>query len=174
MKHIIPKVIAVVVFLSMSTVVVNAADPITGTLDDPLVTRSYVEQKVKQLIVEELGKANDPSKAKEPSSAANNNAGLTVINLTPGQTLYADAGTEIIIRTGKVTAVSSDENGIPDVTSGKDIQAGSAVELNHLLIFPKEGRGIKSDPKLKQDTYVMVRGSFTITNPDGTKAAPTP
>jgi hypothetical protein len=87
---------------------------------------------------------------------------LQVVQLQLGKTIYAGAGTEFIVRTGKTIAVSNDDNGIPDVTSGKDIAAGAAIENNHLLIFPREGRGLKPDPKNVGDIYIMVRGSYII------------
>ncbi|WP_163852939.1 hypothetical protein [Paenibacillus elgii] len=165
-----------------------------GSADDPIITKSYFEQniakqvadefakqsvneeKIKQLITAELakqgvGSGTSPSTG---SGTGNNdvpNSGLTVVKLQQGQTLYGGAGTEFIVRTGKVIAVSSDDNGIPDVTSGKDIAAGATVELNHLLIIPREGRGVKPDAKNKQEIFVMVRGSYLIINADGTKAS---
>ncbi|MNW21877.1 hypothetical protein D3C71_2230320 [compost metagenome] len=65
--------------------------------------------------------------------------------------------------------MSNDDNGIPDVTGGKDLAAGTEVALNHLLIFPTEGRGIKPSPKNDTSIYVMVRGGFLILNADGSK-----
>lgn len=167
-----------------------------GTVDDPVITKSYLEQNIKQLIAAESSKQSvsedrvrqivaeaiaanqsgtSPSTNTTPpivSSNGDDTSNLTVLKLEPGQTLYGGSGTELIVRTGKVTVTSSDENGIPDVTIGKDISAGSIVELNHLLVIPREGRGIKSDPKLKQDIYVMVRGSYLLVNADGTKVTP--
>ncbi|MEK3719087.1 hypothetical protein [Paenibacillus sp. FSL H8-0034] len=173
-----------------------STNPQAGTIDDPVITKSYFEQNIKLKVAEELNKqtiteekvkqiiASELSSFKPnpgdsgkttpapvldiPSQTDTSN--LSVIKLDPGQSIYGGAGTEIIVRTGKVTIVSSDDNGIPDVTSGKDIAAGAVVDLNHLLIVPRDGRGIKSDPKLKQDIYVMVRGSYLITNADGSKA----
>ncbi|MFD0680749.1 MULTISPECIES: hypothetical protein [unclassified Paenibacillus] len=184
-----------------STIIIADADGATnntqaGTIDDPVITKSYFEQnislkvaeemnkqtitedKVKQIIAAELGNNKGGSSGStnpQPPPAAITDSGstsLSVLKLEPGQTLYGTTGTEMIVRSGKVTIISSDENGVPDVTSGKDILAGSTVELNHLLIIPREGRGIKSDPKLKQDIYVMVRGSFLQVNADGSKVTP--
>ncbi|NHN33853.1 hypothetical protein [Paenibacillus agricola] len=181
----------------------TATDNQPGTINDPVITKSYLEQNIKQKITEELTKqtitedkvkqmiatelaefqpipetpttSNPPTPTLPPVIEAPNPStstgatSLTVIKLEPGQVLYGGAGAEIIVRTGKVAVISSDENGIPDVTSGKDIAAGATVELNHLLVFPREGRGIKSDAKVKQDIYIMVRGAYLITNADGSK-----
>lgn len=148
-----------------------------GTVDDPLVTKSYVDQllgkggqagpsnltedRVKQLISDQL---KNSSTTANPTSSNPSDTNLTVVQLLPGQTLFATAGAELIVRTGKTVAVSIDENGIPDVTAGKDIPAGASIENNHMLIFPREGRGIKPAPKNTDDIYIMVRGGYTISN----------
>lgn len=198
-KHTL-KITVIAAMLWTTSIVVTNADGVStntqaGTIDDPVITKSYFEQniklkvaeelnkqtiteeKVKQIIASELssfkpnpvdsGKTTTTPVVDNPSQTGSTN--LSVIKLDPGQSIYGGAGTEIIVRTGKVTIVSSDDNGIPDVTSGKDIAAGAVVDLNHLLIVPRDGRGIKSDPKLKQDIYVMIRGSYLITNADGSK-----
>lgn len=198
------KVTIAAVMLWTATVVVTNADGVStntqaGTIDDPVITKSYFEQNIKLKIAEELNKqtiteekvkqiiaselagtkqnttpsdnGKPPSPTIELPSPTAGSTNLSVIKLEPGQTVYGVAGTELIVRTGKATVVSSDDNGIPDVTSGKDIAAGAVVDLNHLLIVPRDGRGIKTDPKLKQDVYVMVRGSYLVTNADGSKAA---
>lgn len=189
--------VTVMLILLFTTVVYadsNSTSTQPGSVDDPIITKSYFEQniakqvadefakqsineeKIKQLIAAELakqggGSGTSPSTGSSTGNNAVPNSGLTVVKLQQGQTLYGGAGTEVIVRTGKVVAVSSDDNGIPDVTSGKDIAAGATVELNHLLIVPREGRGVKPDAKNKQEIYVMVRGSYSIINADGTKAA---
>jgi hypothetical protein len=180
-----------------STIIIADADGVqsntqAGTIEDPVITKSYFEQNIQSKVAAELSKQtiteekvnqliqaafskSTPGAATlsttSPPVAEASNSNLTVIKLEPGQILYGGPGTEIIVRTGKLTVTSADDNGIPDVTSGKDIVAGATVELNHLLVVPREGRGIKSDPKIKQDIYVMVRGPYLIMNADGSKVA---
>ncbi|SFL88738.1 hypothetical protein SAMN03159341_111101 [Paenibacillus sp. 1_12] len=197
------KITIAVMILWTTTVLIANADGVStntqaGTIDDPVITKSYFEQNIKLKIAEELNKqtitedkvkqivASELSATKPnstptdngktttppidvPNQTSSGSSQLNVIKLEPGQSIYGGPGTEIIVRTGKVTVVSSDDNGIPDLTSGKDIVAGAVVELNHLLMIPRDGRGIKSDPKLKQDIYIMVRGGYLITNADGSK-----
>lgn len=135
------------------------------------------EARIKELIAAEVAKLKQdlPSQpgtgTGSPTPSTGAPATLEVIKLEAGQILYAGAGTEVIVRTGKAIAVSSDD-GIPDATSGKDIAAGSAIENNHLLIFPREGRGIKPDPRNTADIYVMIRGSYILLKEDNTKSAP--
>lgn len=137
----------------------------TGSVNDPLITKSYLDQQLAELVAKELAKQNQAST--DSTQVTGSSAELKVVQLLSGQTLFAKAGTEVIVRTGKTVAVSTDGDGIPDVTSGKDLAAGTAVELNHLLIFPRDGRGIKPAPKNEGQIYVMVRGGYTIQSADG-------
>ncbi|MBE1447325.1 hypothetical protein [Paenibacillus sp. OAS669] len=200
MNKIRTKIIISTLMLWAATIVGANADGTNtsvqpGSVDDPVITKSYLEQnikqkitdeltkqsiteeKVRQIISSELGKGQADGNSGGTSNNASDTTGssggssLEVIKLEQGQILYGSAGTEIIVRTGKTIAVSKDD-GIADVTSGKDIVAGSAVENNHLLIIPREGRGIKPDPKQKQEVYVMIRGDYKLTNADGSKVTP--
>ncbi|MBD0384195.1 hypothetical protein [Paenibacillus sedimenti] len=159
----------------------QAEAPTPGSATDPVITRSYFEQntlseaKVKELIASALKASaggSQPSGSNGGTGTGTTPAAMTVVQLKAGQTLYAGAGAEFIVRSGKVIAVSSDENGIPDVTGGKDIAAGTEIATNHLLIFPRDGRGIKPAPKNTADIFVMVRGSYLLLNEDGSTATP--
>jgi hypothetical protein len=168
---------------------VTQADGINqaGSAEDPLVTKSYVDQILKghvpsgtgssatvpsmddisKYIASELDKRMQSLPSPTPNvPSPSAPAAITVVNLKPNQTLFAGEGAEFIVRTGKVTVVSTDGNGVPDVTAGKDLPAGTVVELNHLLVFPREGRGIKPDPKTTGDTYVMIRGNYLLVDGD--------
>lgn len=151
----------------------DGASAPTGTVNDPLITKSYLDQQLAELVAKELGKQNGGASTPTPAPTPPASTGgaeteLKVVQLQSGQTLFAKAGTEVIVRTGKTVAVSTDGDGIPDVTSGKDLAAGTAVDLNHLLIFPRDGRGIKPAAKSEAAIYVMVRGGYSIQNADGT------
>lgn len=157
--------------------VYSAQAPTPGSSTDPVITKSYFDQnslteaKVNQLIAAAIANQPNSGNVNAGANTPDSNA-ITIIQLRTGQTLYAGAGAEFIVRTGKTIAVSNDEDGIPDVTAGKDIPAGTAIVNNHLLVFPRDTRGIKPDPKNTADIYVMVRGTYLLMNADGTKAAP--
>jgi hypothetical protein len=143
-----------------------------GSVDDPMVSKSYVDEQVKQQVAAQIttqvAAAIEKFKKELPtSSGGGSGAGLTVVQLAAGQTLLAGSGSELIVRTGFVKAVSTDGNGIPDVTGGKDIAVNSAIALNHLLIFPTDKRGIKPDPNKNVPIFVMVRGGYKLINADG-------
>ncbi|OAS14542.1 hypothetical protein [Paenibacillus oryzisoli] len=175
MKTFIRQLICTIVILLTLSQGTQAEAPSPGTTD-PVITQSYFElhtlseAKVKEIVASAIAAnagGSNGGTSTTPTAAAN----MKVVQLANGQTLYAGAGSEFIVRSGKLLAVSNDENGIPDVTGGKDLPAGTEVALNHLLIFPTEGRGIKPSPKNDTSIYVMVRGSYLILNADGSKVS---
>ncbi|MNY55484.1 hypothetical protein D3C86_1914670 [compost metagenome] len=82
--------------------------------------------------------------------------------MKPGQTLIAGAGAEFIVRAGKAIIYSQDSNGVADLTDGADLANGLAAPSNHLLSFPRDGRGIAVQEGQTLGLVVMVRGSYTL------------
>ena len=122
-------IICLVLVLGVSCAVAAGSTP--GSDGDPLVSQSYVDAKTT----------------------------YTPIQLTAGQSLIGKEGTEIILRSGEATAIGNTENGISDVTGGADLMTGTPVQLNHLLLTPRDdGRGIKA----VTDIWVMVRGEYVV------------
>lgn len=81
------------------------------------------------------------------------------IQVLAGKQLLAGASTELVLRSGKATAIGSKAGGVSDLISGKDLVTGNSVTLNHLLLFPvDDGRGIKA----VSDIWVLVKGAYTI------------
>ncbi|WP_025717595.1 hypothetical protein [Paenibacillus sp. 1-18] len=169
----------------MNNSVNGASDPgQPGTADDPVVTKSYVDQKIAQAI--KGGGSGSSSNSKTTSSTASttsatssatasgaSNTGkastaveqteeLKVVDIKPGQKLIAKAGAEFILRNGYAVVYSMDASGAIDITSGTEIVHNQAVEKNHLLSFPREGRGIQVKEGQKFGLVVMVRGGYTI------------
>ncbi len=128
-----------------------------GTESDPLISLSYLEEKLDELKDYIDSKvANNGEQI--PSNPSDNS--LVVVELFNGQMLIGDAGSEIILRSGSATAITSPSGGLSDVTAGTDITEGKPIPANHLLIIPRsDGRGIFVT---KNSTFVMVRGGYTI------------
>ena len=148
MKKVIGKiVIGSMVFMLGTSIVFS--EP--GSERDPLVSISYVDKKIDEL------KNYIDSK----SSSAVSKAGeeLEIVNLERGQALIGESGTEIILRSGKATALASEFGGLADLTSGKDIVMGEEITSNHLLLIPRtDQRGAYA----LTDAIFMVRGSYNI------------
>lgn len=148
---------------------IYAADSGIGTSDDPLVTKSYVDQKVaemnklgnnnideeleaQQLLIETLLADIEKLKAEKNSS-------YEVVTVKEGQTIQGKSGSEIIVRGGEAIAVGSEAGGLQNMTEGVDIEDGGVVPKYHLMIIPREdGRGLYA----KTTLTVMVRGGYTL------------
>lgn len=132
-----------------------------GTADDPVVTKSYVDQAIQQALGG--GGSSSPS---TPSTGDNGSSSssdeIKIVEVKPGKILIASAGAEFIVRAGKAVVYSADVNGVADLTDGKDIPNGGTVTNNHLLSFPREGRGIQVQEGDTHNLTVMVRGGYQI------------
>ncbi|GAB6085258.1 hypothetical protein [Alkaliphilus crotonatoxidans] len=158
LKGMIIGLLALTVVLLVGQVVYAAAKE-PGTADDPLVTLSFVEQKLEQIkfYVDERLKGTPQTGEGTPEGAE-----LVVVELKKGEALIGAQGTEIILRSGDAVAIDSPSGGLADVTGARDITADEAIPTNHLIIIPRDdGRGVRA----KNDTFFMVRGSYTIQQP---------
>lgn len=132
-----------------------------GTADDPVVTKSYVDQAIQQA----LGNGGSSSPSTPSTGGAGNSSSsdeIKIVEVKPGKILIASAGAEFIVRAGKAVVYSADANGVADLTDGKDIPNGGTVTNNHLLSFPREGRGIQVQEGDTHNLTVMVRGGYQI------------
>lgn len=135
-----------------------------GTADDPVVTKSYVDQAIQQAL--KGGVTTTKPSAPSTSSGGSKGGGSTdvveVVTVEPGQTLIAGAGAEFVVRAGKAVIYSSDADGVTDLTDGVDIKNGGAVTNNHLLSFPRDGRGVQVQAGNKYSLTVLVRGGYSL------------
>lgn len=128
-----------------------------GGTDDPVVTKSYIVDKVvpeiKTYVDQQLGIASsDGTVTARPST-------FVVINLNAGQSIVGEAGTEFILRMGSGTVIATAKGGLADTTSGYDLANGVSLPSNHLLIIPvADGRGFKAST----DAIVMIKGGYTV------------
>ncbi len=121
--------------------------PTQANNEDPLISLSYFNEQIAKL-KQELGQ-----------SGKTETADLEVVEIAKGQTLIANQGSELILRAGEMTAVTSRLGGLSDITLGRDIEQGEAVGKNHLLIVPRsDERGLFATT----DAIVLVRGSYYI------------
>lgn len=148
-----------------------------GSAQDPIVTESYVTQAIAnalsgqvtpmvttavqtaitQQITPLVQSTVQADISKLPSAG-----GLSVVQLQKGQELVAQAGTEVILRSGgaAVYLPATAGGGFADITAGKNIGQGGVVPSNHLLIAARsDGRSIV--PKAAS-CLLMVIGAYTV------------
>ncbi|WP_239615851.1 hypothetical protein [Cohnella mopanensis] len=125
-----------------------------GSVDDPIVTKGYVDAAVAKLVKQEMEKIG--------STGGGGSAKLEVVTVPWGTKLVVADGGEIIVRSGKAIAYSTDKNGLSDLTDGLDINPGKAVGNNHLILNPRGDRGVEADPKQSKGIIVLVRGEYKL------------
>lgn len=134
-----------------------------GTQNDPLVTLSYLNERLYPELVSKISDEADKAAA-EVAQALENAAGggaesYAVVTLSQGQRLVGGVGCEILLRIGSATVSASDSPGLVDVTSASSLNDGSSLTANHLYMVTIEGNGIKA---AAATVKVLVRGSYTI------------
>lgn len=147
---------------SLLSMQAEGAGTTPGTADDPVVTKSYVDQAIQQAIGDGGGSTTPSTPSTGASGSSSSDTGIQIVDVKPGKILVAAAGAEFIVRSGKAVIYSADSNGVADLTDGKDITNGGAVANNHLLSFPREGRGIQVQEGGTHNLTVMVRGGYQI------------
>lgn len=128
-----------------------------GSIGDPLVTKSYVDNIISglkdRIAALESGKNNDSGSV--PAAAST----WDVIQVGAGKSLLGGEGTEIVLRSGTASALDNGKDGVSDLTGGADLKGGTSIEKNHLLLVPRQdGRGIFC----VSSCWVMVLGDYEI------------
>ena len=141
--------------IAIASTIIVFSEP--GGTDDPVVTKSYIVDKVipdiKAYIDERFGIA-----ASEGVATARPNS-FTVINVSKGKKVICDAGAELILRMGSGNIIATQKGGLADTTAGYDLANGTPMPSNHLLIVPvADGRGFKATT----DAIVMVKGGYIV------------
>jgi hypothetical protein len=131
----------------------NATVP--GSVDDPVVTKSYVDEQIAKAGSGTGGGTTQPE-------TGGTSAKLEVVAVPAGKVLIASEGTEVVVRAGKAVVYSTDANGIADLTDGKDLTNGKAIIANHHMLFPRAGRGVTTAPGYTKSLTLLVRGSYVI------------
>lgn len=163
MKNKILLIIQVILIVALVPICVFAT---AGGIDDPLVSKSYVDDKLNQLmdIIKNMGESN--SNENSETDNTDNTVGevsepliYTPVFVEVGKTILGHEGTEIILRSGIGSVVTVGADGITNLTKGIDLVEGENVEKNNLLIIPREdGRGIK----VTSSAWFLVKGGYTI------------
>ena len=153
----------ILLMISVSVNVVLALDNVQsepGSEQDPLVSKSYVDTSTAKNdeVIKQLQSEIEVLKSKLNETGASAE-GFKVVEVEAGNTILAGSGTEILLRSGKVTAVKGQNGGLADATAAKDLAVGTTVAANHLLISSRDdGRGLKSIIK----SFLLIRGAYKI------------
>lgn len=146
--------IAAILCAGMLTVSLAAgAEP--GSNADPLVSKSYVDEQISAV----LSVLNDGAAGGSGTTTAGGS--YTPVSVAQGQTLLGGEGTEIILRSGQAVGHCPGDNGIVNATTGQEVYQNTNIEVNHLLIVPRDdGRGVTA----ATDIWLLVKGGYELLN----------
>ena len=156
MKFLKPKIIiSVIVIFFITAAAVVIASP--GSGDDPLVTLSYITDKVipemKAYIDEKLSNVT-PSETKPVTSSD-----FSLVNVKANHKIIGDEGTQFVLRMGTGTIVATENGGVADLTAGIDLKHGTPIPANHNLLAPKnDSRGLH----METDGIILIKGTYTV------------
>ncbi len=159
--------------ISISTIAASIVFATDFSVEDPLISKSYLEEVFLPGILEKIdakiaelklgGTASDSQQTDGTTAAAPSGISYEVITLTAGQKLLAKEGSlEFILRPGAGAVVYSEleSNGVAEMTSGTELLSGAEIPINAYCLIPRaDGRGIICTTEI---AYVMVRGSYEI------------
>lgn len=75
------------------------------------------------------------------------------------QRIILGAGTEFVLRSGKALAIKGELGALVDLITGKDLDAGAGVPVNHLILSPRDdNRGVR----MSEDSWVLIKGYYTL------------
>ena len=147
-----------------------------GDQTDPLVTLSYLTQVVKPELlnkVDEKVAANEQALVGKVDAAikeysqkmeqalgggGGDNSVYTVVALSAGELLCPDAGSDVLLRTGKAKVASGKVPVMIASTSGSTVSIGGVLVANHLYVTPLDSAVIMAE----SECTVLVRGGYTV------------
>lgn len=154
-KKTIRTVIIIVVVVLLWGISVYAASTY-GTQSDPLVTLSYLTDKLTPDLMTTVN--SNISSAVSGVESAVSSGGMTtnyeLVSVPNGKTLTGNTGCEVLLRSGTMNAST---DGFVDSTGGDNLANGAALTQNHLYMMT----GANSVTATSEAT-VLVRGSYTI------------
>ena len=153
--------------LAGSCLAAGAVALAAGDQNDPLVTLSYLTQKVLPDLEKSTQEKADAKSAEltkqfeelASQSGTGSSASYQVVTLSAGQRMNLGLGAEVMLRVGSATAGAAVNPALVDTTTGGNLNDGGALVQNHLYMMTIEGRGVRATAAT---TKLLVRGSYTI------------
>ena len=124
-------IIAVLAVLLLAGVTAYAATNY-GSKDDPLITKSYLDEVVKPALESDFQTKLDAAAADMLRSAPGE---FSKVELDSGRTLRCTAGCQILPVSGSLSTTGA----MADTTAGSAVPAGSALSVNHLYLSTEDG-----------------------------------
>lgn len=146
-----------------------------GSSADPIVTKSYVDESIANLLgilntspsstgtaISEQRIVDNVMAKLEDLGTVSAGGGLTFepVQATQGQIVVGKEGAEIILRSGTAISYCTGVDGIIDTSTGTEYFNGTELEKNHLIIVPRaDGRGAVVTSK---EAWFIIKGGYEI------------
>ena len=150
MKEKTMKILLLVLLVLLAAGVTAYAAANYGSKDDPLITKSYLDEVVKPQLEGEMQSKLESAASDILRSAPGE---FTLVKLGSGAELHCATGCQILPVSGSVTALGA----FADSTAGAAIAADAAMSANHLYLATEEG-GVRADG----EGGVLVSGSYRV------------
>ncbi len=127
-----------------------------GTSSDPLVTLSYLNEKLTPSLMSSFqSQVNTAVNNLDKTTGGAGPAAFEVLSLSKGQTLTGMVGCELLLRSGSASCSGE----IVDSTGGGTLKAGGAVSANHLYMVSQDGGGFTVS---SAQATILIRGPYAI------------
>lgn len=123
-----------------------------GTKDDPLITKSYLDEVLTPELMAQFSAQLD-------AAEGDTGADFKVLTLSRGQTISCQVGCEIMLRIGTASASGPDSPVLVDTTSGTTLENGGALVKNHLYMVTIVNNGLTASA---DTTKVLISGTYTV------------
>lgn len=123
------------VFLYRAGMVKGASGSVPGSVSDPLVTKSYLEQQLAQV--------------------SGGSGAFLQVSLSKGDSVQLPAGSEVMIYSGNATVTGND--GLVNLTSGELFKSGNSLVRYNLYLSPSASSGLTASGSV----IIFIRGSYT-------------
>lgn len=124
-----------------------------GTKDDPLITKSYLDEVLTPELMAQFSAQLDAA------GGTSGDGTFTVVTLRKGQKITCQVGCELMLRIGSASASGPDSPVLVDTTSGTTLENGGALVKNHLYMATIVNNGLTAST---DNTKVLVSGEYTV------------
>ncbi len=154
---------AIVVGVFSGGIAFGASGSTPGSSSDPLVTKSYVDAKIKEIsgttaagsekpITEYASQSDGDSNT---ASSATKSVGFIKVTFNSGAKLYLSAGSEVVVYRGSCNVIGT--NGLIDTSTGTLFESGNTAVKYHCFLSPDNSSGLEFTGK----TTVFILGGYS-------------
>ena len=136
------------------TAIASTASGGAGSQADPLVTLSYLTETFTGQVMERV---DERIVQRNAALSAELGGAYAAVTLSAGQTLYGEAGCEVLLRSGAASCAAASAPGLVDATAGGTLSGGASLQKNHLYLMTDSPAVTAAS-----GAALLVRGGYTI------------